>query len=81
MRVGLVVEQPFGVLPCLAAQHIVPPHHRHRRVALQVSRHQVGAVLLVHDGVAVGHVLAIDAVLARRQVQHQRTAVGRQPVI
>ena len=79
--VRLVVEQPVGVLPRLTAQQIIPPDHRHRRVALQVGGQQVGTVLLVHDGVAVRHILAVDAVLAGRQVQHQRAAVCCQPVI
>ena len=75
MGVRFVVQQPVSVLPRLAAQHVIPPDHRHCRVALQIGRQQVGAVFLVHNGVAVGHVLAVDAVLAGRQIQHQRAAV------
>ena len=73
--VRFVVQQPVCVLPRLAAQHVIPPDHRHCRVALQIGRQQVGAVFLVHNGVAVRHVLAVDAVLAGRQIQHQRAAV------
>ena len=79
--VRLVVEQPVRVLARLTAQQIIPPHHRHRCVALQVGCQQVGTVLLVHDGVAVRHILLINAVLAGRQIQHQRAAVFCQPVI